>query len=371
MIPAIDPNSFRQQVERVILRGDPLDGARPVWCARAPGRIDFMGGNVDYTGGLALQIPTRESIWAIFQPSHEPVLRIFNPEAEAFGWATVLELPIAEIGHLAGIEAFCEGTPGAGWGRYVFGAFHLLRQKYGCFTQAGGSVSLVSDLPPNRGVASSAALVLAVLMAASGGEGILLNAMDLVTAAQWVENVVVRSACGVMDQAAIVFGAHDSLLPILCQPCSPSTLIALPPEMRIWGVDSMVRRSTQGDAYEAARAAAFMGYKMICQWEGVDVFVDSSSVIPRWTDARWQGYLSRLPAAEFRSQYEYRLPESMTGADYLQQAEEHLDPFTSIDPGRDYPVRAAARYAVEEHRRCETVRALIGSMTHRICEATL
>ena len=88
MIPAIDPNSFRQQVERVILRGDPLDGARPVWCARAPGRIDFMGGNVDYTGGLALQIPT---IWAIFQPSHEPVLRIFNPEAEAFGWATVLE----------------------------------------------------------------------------------------------------------------------------------------------------------------------------------------------------------------------------------------------------------------------------------------
>ena len=35
--------------------------------ARAPGRMDVMGGNVDYTGGLVFQATIREATWAAAQ----------------------------------------------------------------------------------------------------------------------------------------------------------------------------------------------------------------------------------------------------------------------------------------------------------------
>jgi L-arabinokinase len=371
MTHANDPNRRSEQVERVILSGDSFDPARPFTCARAPGRLDFMGGNVDYTGGLVLQIPTRESIWAVFQPSPQPTLRVFNPGAAEFGWETRLEIRSSELSSLASIEDICQRVPQTTWGKYVFGALHLLRQRYGSFAVDGGSLFLASDLPPNRGVASSAALVIAVLKAVCSAQGIGLDGVALATAGQWVENIVAHSACGIMDHAAIVLGAQSSLLPIRCQPCEPGDPIALPEGLRIWGVDSMVPRSTSGEAYETARAAAFMGYKLICQWEKLDITFDDLSLIPRWTDARWNGYLSNIRAADFREKYEPRLPESITGEDFLRLAGEHIDPISSIKPAREYPVRAAARYAIEENSRVETIKTMMETTGSCAIESSL
>ena len=362
MTHASDPDRFREQVERVILSGDSFDPARPSACARAPGRLDFMGGNLDYTGGLVLQIPTRESIWAVYQPSPEQTLRVFNPGAGQFGWKTSLEIESWELGNLAAIEDLCGQSPQATWGKYVFGAMHLLRQRYGSSVVGGGVLHIASDLPPNRGVASSAALVIAVLKAVCCAQRIGLGEIALATAGQWVENVVARSACGIMDHAAIVLGTQGSLLPIRCQPCELGNPIALPEGLRIWGVDSMVRRSTSSEVYETARAAASMGFKLICQWENLDLTFDGLSLIPRWIEPRWNGYLSNIRPADFRSKYESRLPESISGRDFLDLADEHADPFTSIEPGRDYPVRAAARYAIEENLRVDTVKTMLESM---------
>jgi L-arabinokinase len=355
------PNRFETLVQRMMLRGDALDPARPIWCARAPGRIDFMGGNVDYTGGLALQIPTRESIWVAFQPSSDPFLRISNPEVARLGWKSQVELPITALSSLPRIQQFCDFAPERSWAKLVFGALHLLHQRFGVFAHAGGTVCLSADLPANRGVASSAALTVAVLMAGAGSQGIPLAGMDLVTAAQWVENVVAGAACGVMDQAAIVFGARNSLLPILCQPCAPLEPIALPAGIRLWGIDSMVRRSTLGGSYEVARAAAFMGYKIICDSQRIGLRLDATCPIPRWTDVRWDGYPSRIGLAEFHSQFDHRLPEALSAAEFLSEFGEHADPFTSLQPEVTYPVRGAMRYAVEENARCESVRSLLAS----------
>ena len=134
-----------------------------------------------------------------------------------------------------------------------------------------------------------------------------------------------------MDQAAIVLGVEDHLLPILCQPCQPFALVTLPAGLQLWGIDSMVARSTTGVAYETARAAAFIGYKLICQYEGIDVTPEKGSGIPRWTDSRWKGYLSNLAPSEFRSRYERWLPESLDGREFLERAGEHA---RSVHEGR-------------------------------------
>ena len=251
-------------------------------------------------------------------------------------------------------------TEGSSWGRYVLGALYFLKSRHGCGNAGGADLFIASDLPPNKGVSSSAALEVATLKAASAAWGVRLNGVALATAGQWVENVVAAAACGIMDQAAIVLGVEDHLLPILCQPCQPFAHVRLPAGLQLWGIDSMVVRSTTGVAYETARAAAFIGYKLICQYEGIVVTPEEGSGIPRWTDSRWRGYLSNLAPSEFRSSaYESWLPESLSGREFLERAGEHVDPFTKVDPEREYPVRAAVRYATEENLRGQIMYKLL------------
>jgi galactokinase len=330
---------------------------RPVWAARAPGRLDVMGGNVDYTGGMVLQGLLREAVWVAVQRRTDDAVRVLNPGAAEFGWAIRIQLQSRELCDPESVRAHCEAREGSRWGSYVLGALYFLKRFHGC--EGGAEVFIASDLPPNRGVSSSAALEVATLKAAAAAWGIALDGVALATAGQWVENVVAGAACGIMDQAAIVLGRENHLLPMLCQPCQPFAPVTLPAGICIWGIDSMALRSTSGEAYESARAAAFMGYKLICQIEGIDVVPEKDAAIPRWRDARWNGYLSNLLVSEFHTRYEHRLPESLGGREFTKHAGRHIDPFTTIDPEREYPVRAAVRYATEENFRVQRVRSLL------------
>ena len=178
---------------------------------------------------------------------------------------------------------------------------------------------LQSEVPLNKGVSSSAAVEVAVMKPAARAYGIDLHGIELAEACQWVENVIAESACGIMDQAAATLGDEDCVLPLLCQPCQPFPLVRLPEELHCWAVDSGVSHAVTGIEYEAARAAAFMGYKLICDWEGLPVTFDAKSRIPRYTDPRWRGYLSEVTPSVFRSKYEWRLPERMPGSEFLRR----------------------------------------------------
>jgi L-arabinokinase len=350
---------FEDQVAATLAAHNFFTAEQPIWVSRAPGRLDVMGGNVDYTGGLVLQSLLHEAVWVAVQPRSDDMIRILNPGAAQFGWAPRLELSLSDLSSPAGLRLLCERKENALWGGYVVGALYFLKSRYGWGDAGGADLFIASDLPPNKGVSSSAALEVATLKAASAAFGVALNGVALATAGQWVENVVVGAACGIMDQAAIVLGRENHLLPMLCQPCQPSPPVKLPAGLHIWGIDSMCSRSTAGAAYETARAAAFIGYKLICQYEGIEVTPAEASKIPRWTDSRWNGYLSNLAPAEFRSRYERWLPESLSGCEFLARAGEHVDPFTKLDLDREYPVRAAVRYATEENLRVQIIYALL------------
>jgi L-arabinokinase len=330
-----------------------------------------MGGNVDYTGGLVLQSLLREAIWVAVQPRSDNVIRVLNPSTVKFGWEPCLEISCDELDEVENLRLLFGQRESSRWGCYVLGAVHFLTRRYGADSSRGATLFIESDLPPNKGVSSSAALVVATIKAVSAAWGLSIDGVALATAAQWVENVVVGSACGIMDQAAIVLGRENLLLPMLCQPCRPFSTVALPVGLSLWGIDSMISRSTTGAAYETARAAAFIGYKLICQREKIDVIAEEVCGIPRFTDSCWGGYLSNLAPAEFRASYERWLPEALTGQEFIERAGEHVDPFTTIDPKREYPVRSAARYAVEENFRVQMLRALLEATTRDRSEASL
>ncbi len=364
-------SAFEDQFSSTIATYGFFEEEKPLWIARAPGRLDVIGGNVDYTGGMVLQGLLREAVHVAVQPRTDEVIRIFNPGAAHFGWQTSFEVGTNMLDDLSGLRLLCNQSESSRWAGYVLGALYFLRSRRGWGSTGGADLFITSDLPPNKGVSSSAALEIAVLKAASAAQGISLDGVALATAGQWVENVVVGAACGIMDQAAIVLGKENHLLPVLCQPCRPFSPVRLPPDLSIWGIDSMVPRSTSGTAYEAARAAAFISYKLICQRDGFDVFSEEGSGIPRWADLRWNGYLSNLAPSEFRSKYERWLPESLSGRECLARVGVHADPFTTVHPEMEYPIRAAVRYATEENFRVQLVHALLESSASITSDSTL
>ena len=324
---------------------------RPVYCSRAPGRLDLMGGNDDYTGGLVFEATIREATWAALQLGSDRRLVLLNPQMQERGWQTRVEFSLDDLTTDEAVRALVNREPGVRWTAYVLGLFHLLQKRFPAKVQCGASVYIESDVPLNKGVSSSASVEVAVMKAAVSAYGINLAGIELAEACQWVENVIAESACGIMDQITVVLGDEGCILPLLCQPCLPRPLVRLPEGLACWAVDSGVSHMVSGIEYEAARAGAFMGYKHICDWEELPVRRDESGQIPRWTDSRWNGYLANVSPSLFRSRYEFRLPEVSTGAEYLLGGQLHVDPFTPMRPEVSYRVRACTRYAVEENYR--------------------
>jgi galactokinase len=343
--------SFEQAVDEFRRAGTFFCAARPVHISRAPGRLDLMGGNVDYTGGLVFQATIREATWAAAQQRADERIIFWNPQMESEGWLAQIEFDLTSLSNDAAVREQVNRTPGVRWTAYVLGVFHFLRGKYPQKVKYGANVYIESEVPLNKGVSSSAAVEVAVMKAAAAAYGIALAGVELAEACQWVENVIAESACGIMDQAASVLGDEGYVLPLLCQPCLPWPLVKLPPAIRCWGIDSGVRHAVTGIEYEAARAAAFIGYMLICDREGLPLSLDESGRIPRFVEARWNGYISNIPASVFRAHHERTLPVSLPGAEILRLGRTHPDPFTRVRSELNYRVRACTRYAVEENHR--------------------
>ncbi|MDP2338404.1 MAG: galactokinase family protein [Bacteroidota bacterium] len=344
---------FADHVQALIKNDGFFSPSNPVYIARSPGRLDLMGGNDDYTGGLVFESTIREATYAAAQLRTDQLIVLKNQTASEAGWQGDVTTSFAELSDEATVRNYANSSPAIRWTAYVLGTLFYLQKKFPEQIDTGIQIYMESTVPLNRGVSSSAAIEVSVMKAAAAAYGIDLSGIELALACQWVENVIAESACGIMDQIAVVAGKEGFILPLVCQPCIPEPLIQLPKELQIWGIDSGVSHQVSGIEYEAARAAAFMGYKMICDQEQIAVTVDDRSEIERYTDERWNGYLANLSPSLFHEKYEANLPDSVNSSKYLAKHGFHVDPYTPLKEGVVYHIRANTRYAVEENYRVQ------------------
>lgn len=322
-----------------------------VYISRSPGRLDLMGGNDDYTGGLVFESTISEATFAAAQLRQDMMIALMNKTVSDAGWQGDLEIHFDELSSIQEVKAFVNQSESVRWTAYVLGNLYYLKSKFPDKVTRGIQLYMESTVPLNKGVSSSAAIEVAVMKSSAAAYGIDLKGIELALACQWVENVICDSACGIMDQIAVVAGREGCVLPLVCQPCLPEPLIQLPKELQIWGIDSGISHQVSGIEYEAARAAAFMGYKMICDWENIPVTLDQRNDIERYTDPRWNGYLANLSVSLFHELYENRLPVETEKFEYLMGHGFHVDPFTPLKDEVTYHVLANTRYAVEENNR--------------------
>lgn len=310
------------------------DGASgdTVFVARAPGRLDVMGGVGDYSGCLVAEATIAEAALVGLSRRADRQISLWSVGIEADDFSPLFSFSLESFydnGALkpyAAVRAFFAREPRTRWAAYLGGCFYvLLAEGIVPHFPGGANVLLESRVPLGAGVSSSAAIEVATMQAVNAAFDLKMNGVLLARLAQKVENDVVGAPCGIMDQMTSALGVENSLLLILCQPHEVQGTQTWPESVRFFGINSNVKHAVGGDAYTRARVAAFMGRKLL----GVDYL---ANVIPT----------TSLPDA---------VPERISGDAFLLANGETGDAVTRIDPSAIYPILAATRHAVAEQDR--------------------
>jgi L-arabinokinase len=328
--------SFIRQVKKSGL----FNPAAPVFIARAPGRLDVMGGIADYSGSLVLQWPIAEATFAAVQLTGNPVIEIVS--VGELPRAYTLQLGDIALGY-AEARSFYSSREDTCWVSYIAGVFMVLSRECRVSIE-GARVFIASNVPQGKGVASSAALEVAVMAAVCGAFDIHLEPQELALLCQRAENLVAGAPCGIMDQMTSACGESNFLLALLCQPAELQPRVPVPDDIRIWGVDSGERHAVSGSDYSSVRAAAFMGHRMIAMER-----------------TGWNDYLANITVEEFEREWIHRLPEETSGDAFLARYSGTTDIVTTVDPARLYKVRKATAHPVYEHDRVQKFQRLLTS----------
>jgi L-arabinokinase len=319
-----------------------LDADAPLVVARAPGRLDVMGGIADYSGALVLQRPIAEATFVAVQRTGHNRLEITSLGREPF----VLPLDaLTRSGEPIGYEQARARFAGAGtdgWRAYVVGVFLVLMRERGVRFPDGAVVAIASAVPEGKGVSSSAALETATMQAVASAYHIALTPRELALLCQKAENLVAGAPCGVMDQMACVFGEEDCLLALLCQPAELQPSVRIPDDIAFWGLDSGERHAVGGSDYSAVRTGAFMGHRILAEHAGLR-----------------SPYLAGISPSQFERECLRHLPETMSGAEFLSRYSGTADTVTTVDPARRYAIRQPTAHPIHEHHRVGTFRQLL------------
>src|SRR4051794_34350463 len=296
----------------------------------APGRLDLLGGVADYSGARVLEVAThlRTTVTA----DAEDALVVGPGRLTADEVSTLAALPYPDMRDaLASLPR---------WTHYVLGVA-LVLVRHGVIEPPRAELTVTSDVPASVGVSSSAALEVATARALGAGttEPLLLAAL-----CQEAENQVVGAPCGIMDQVVVTMGRPGGVLPILCRPAAVDPIVDLPDDIEVVGVPTGAEHDVSGEPYRQARAAAFMGQRIVEEATGLR--------------AAW---VSELPVAALAD-----LPDALDGATFLRRWGATDDPLTTVDPDTTYPVRAATAFGVEEHHRSG---ALLDALDRRSFDA--
>ncbi|XP_057821160.2 L-arabinokinase isoform X2 [Cryptomeria japonica] len=377
-----------------------------IFVARAPGRLDVMGGVADYSGSLVLQMPIREACHAAVQTSHPgkqrlwkhalarqhargegflPVLQIVSFGSELSNRAPTFDMDLADFMDTDGpisyekAHKYFAQDPSQKWAAYVAGTILVLIRELGVQFHDGISILISSGVPEGKGVSSSAALEVATMSAIAAAHGLNIAPRDLALLCQKVENHVVGAPCGVMDQMTSACGESNKLLAMVCQPAEVKEQVNIPAHLRFWGIDSGIRHSVGGADYGSVRVGTFMGRKIIkstasallsqssiattSQEYSTGVISDEpddydSALLEKEATLN---YLSNLPPHRYESVYTKILLKEMSGQTFMDNYGSHDDPVTTIDPQRTYALKAPTAHPVYENFHVNAFAALLSA----------
>jgi galactokinase len=235
-----------------------LYGRPPLLAAEAPGRVNLIGEHTDYNGGFVLPLAIPQRTRAEVAPRDGGHVR---------AWSANLPREIEE--YVLGAE-----KSGRGWLDYVQGITQVLLaagHKLGGF-----DLRIESTVPPGSGLASSAALEVALLRALRDAFGLPLDDVEIALLGQKAENELVGAPVGVMDQmAASLAEEHRALF--LDTRHLRIEQVPLPAGIEVAVIDSGISHHHAASEYrlrreECERAAEILGFPQLRDLDNQDLW---------------------------------------------------------------------------------------------------
>jgi L-arabinokinase len=318
--------------------------AGEVWVSRVPARLDVMGGIADYSGANVCEAVLGRGMLMALQPRNDRTLRIRTLQVGQRNLPVETRIPLDYftsgdgLADYAEVRALCRTNPLVSWAAYIGGSIFTLLKEEQVRLPYGFSMLLLSAVPMNVGIGSSASVEIGALSCLNAYLGINLNPARMARLGQMAENYVVGAPCGIMDQISVTSGREGCLTHILCRPGAVVGEVEIPPGTGFVGISSMVRHSVAGNPYGDTRIGAFMGKKII-------------NDIRARTGRAALDYLTELPVAEYEAHFAGEVPPQIVGSKFLEQYKTHDDPVTKIQPDATYRVAGPTRHPIYENER--------------------
>jgi galactokinase len=222
-------------------------GRAPRRLASAPGRVNLLGEHTDYNGGFVLPTAIPQQTHVELAARADAIVRVVSANVSP---------ALADQTYRLGTEA-----PGRGWLDYVQGMTAALRAAG--HTIGGFDAYVHSTVPLGSGLASSAALEVALLRGLRALWGLALDDVALALLGQRAENELVGARVGIMDQMAASLADAGTALFLDARSLTYERL-PLPAAGELVVVDSGIRHEHAAGDYntrraECERACALLG----------------------------------------------------------------------------------------------------------------
>ncbi|MBS5527994.1 MAG: galactokinase [Prevotella sp.] len=178
----------------------------------SPYRVCPLGAHVDHQHGLVTGFAIDKGVDLWFNPSNDGHVHL---ESRTFDGTIDFDVTQASL------------MKQHNWGDYARGAKYALRKR---FNLKYGIEGIIQGSLPVGGLSSSAAVLIAYVMALAKANGIELEPFEIVKTASEAEREYIGLSNGLLDQACIVLGKKDGLLFLDCD-CNDFRIIKRNPGM--------------------------------------------------------------------------------------------------------------------------------------------
>jgi L-arabinokinase len=324
----------------------PAGQQKPSIVTRAPGRLDCMGGMADYSGALALQIPTDRGVFVAAAKRDDERFHIASIGWQNGGQPAVVDWPLSIFhqsdGQVVESESFRANFTDHPWACHVAGVFFALLDL-GDVPHFGGGVTMVmqSDIPADAGLASSAAIQVATARALAELFDVDMPVQAIAAACRTANREVVCAEPGLVDHLTCLQGEPDALLQIRCQPDEVRGTLPLPADVTFAAIDAGFRLPIYRERCAYNRACSTIGKYLIDR-----ILLNAGN-----SDDPTGGYLANISPNEYVRRFRNELPVKIRGRELeaWYGVPDNLD--FEIEPNQVYKVRSRTEHHIYENDR--------------------
>jgi len=189
------------ELEAVISKFKKRFNCHPDFVSIAPGRVNLIGGHVDYNGGLVLPLAVDRHTCVAGAKGDEAGVLVVHSVRENESFVVDLDCPMI--------------AARPNWTNYVRGVVHGFLSRG--IELPGLKILIDSTIPSGSGLSSSAALEVATAGILEVASGVTLKGNKKPRLCQQAEHEFANVPCGIMDQFAVTFAQRGCMLLLDCR----------------------------------------------------------------------------------------------------------------------------------------------------------